>query len=249
MAIDCTLHQFNFSHFNEKARWVLDLKGVPHRRNDLLPGPHAGAAKKISGQSQVPILEIDGDVIAGSSAIVEAVDARFPEPALFPSEVEARAETVRWMAWLDDEVGPAVRLSLFHTLLPETRDAVAIFAGGQSAWKRAPYGLVFPMLVPRLNAMMNITEETAAAADEVILKSLDRVADAVRETGYLVGERFAAADLTAAALFMPLCMPEQGPVDRGRLSSPRVDAWLSRWSEHEAIAWTRRMFANHRTGV
>jgi hypothetical protein len=27
------LVQFRFSHFNEKARWALDYKGVPHRRH------------------------------------------------------------------------------------------------------------------------------------------------------------------------------------------------------------------------
>ena len=27
-----TLHQFLYSHFNEKARWALAFKGVPHER-------------------------------------------------------------------------------------------------------------------------------------------------------------------------------------------------------------------------
>jgi glutathione S-transferase len=27
-----TLYQFEGSHYNEKARWALDLKGVPHER-------------------------------------------------------------------------------------------------------------------------------------------------------------------------------------------------------------------------
>jgi hypothetical protein len=32
------LFQFTYSHFNEKARWALDLKHVPHVRHSLLPG-------------------------------------------------------------------------------------------------------------------------------------------------------------------------------------------------------------------
>src|SRR6185503_21320125 len=34
------LWQFRFSHFNEKARWALDWKRVPHTRSSLLPGWH-----------------------------------------------------------------------------------------------------------------------------------------------------------------------------------------------------------------
>ena len=33
------LHQFPFSHFNERARWGLDWKRVAHRRQNHLPGP------------------------------------------------------------------------------------------------------------------------------------------------------------------------------------------------------------------
>ena len=35
------LWQFTASHYNEKARWALDWKGVAHVRQSLLPGPHA----------------------------------------------------------------------------------------------------------------------------------------------------------------------------------------------------------------
>ena len=40
------LYQFNFSTFNEKARWALDYKHVPHRKTTLLPGPHIRTMKK-----------------------------------------------------------------------------------------------------------------------------------------------------------------------------------------------------------
>ncbi len=40
------LYMFRKSHFNEKARWTLDLKALPHRRIALLPGPHASTDRK-----------------------------------------------------------------------------------------------------------------------------------------------------------------------------------------------------------
>jgi glutathione S-transferase len=42
------LHQFPSSHFNEKARWALDYKGLEHSRLNYLPGPHMRPIKKLS---------------------------------------------------------------------------------------------------------------------------------------------------------------------------------------------------------
>jgi hypothetical protein len=47
---ELTLHQFLYSHFNEKARWALDHKGIPHQRRAYLPGPHRPAMQRLSGQ-------------------------------------------------------------------------------------------------------------------------------------------------------------------------------------------------------
>jgi len=52
------LFQFKVSHFNEKARWALDYKGIEHLRHSLVPGPHKVRMKRVSGQEQVPVLEI-----------------------------------------------------------------------------------------------------------------------------------------------------------------------------------------------
>jgi glutathione S-transferase len=50
------LHQFVASHYNEKARWALDWKGVAHRRITYFPGPHALAMRRLSGQTATPVL-------------------------------------------------------------------------------------------------------------------------------------------------------------------------------------------------
>jgi glutathione S-transferase len=42
------LLQFPYSNFNEKARWAFDWKGVPHRRTNLLPGPHMARVRRIA---------------------------------------------------------------------------------------------------------------------------------------------------------------------------------------------------------
>ena len=66
---DITLYQFAGSHFNEKARWALDLKGVDHERVSLMPGPHAPRMKKLTGRTDTPVLVDGEEVVAGSTAI------------------------------------------------------------------------------------------------------------------------------------------------------------------------------------
>lgn len=45
------LVQFPFSHLNEKARWDLDWKEIPHPSRSLLPGLHSSVVKRMTGQT------------------------------------------------------------------------------------------------------------------------------------------------------------------------------------------------------
>src|SRR5919109_5395282 len=75
------LWQYNFSNLNEKVRWALDYKGVAHVRRSLLPnGPRA---MLFSLRGTLPVLDLDGDRIVDSTRIIEALERRYPEPALY----------------------------------------------------------------------------------------------------------------------------------------------------------------------
>ena len=52
--------------------------------------------REVSGQSRVPVAEIDGEIVVGSLAIVRRV-----APTLWPSEPRARAEAEVFLEWLD----------------------------------------------------------------------------------------------------------------------------------------------------
>ena len=80
------LHQFNFSHFNDKARWALSYKGVEYTRETYLPGPHMPAIRKLSGQTSTPVLDWHGKVIAGSAAVIAHLELAAPSPALIPAD-------------------------------------------------------------------------------------------------------------------------------------------------------------------
>ena len=78
------LWQYNFSNFNEKARWALDFKRVSHVRRSLLPGGPRAIAYSLRGT--LPVLDLDGERIVDSTRIIAALERRFPQPALYPDE-------------------------------------------------------------------------------------------------------------------------------------------------------------------
>src|SRR5690348_16398141 len=84
------LWQLEISHYNEKVRWALDYKRIPHRRRSLLPGIHVIAAKRLTGGETTPILTLDGRSIGDSTAIIAALEKRWPEPALYPADPDER---------------------------------------------------------------------------------------------------------------------------------------------------------------
>jgi hypothetical protein len=55
------LWQFRLSHYNEKARWALDYKGIPHERRSLLLPPAGG--RDAHGAEEAAGPRPDGKVI------------------------------------------------------------------------------------------------------------------------------------------------------------------------------------------
>jgi glutathione S-transferase len=56
---------------------------------------------RVSGQELVPVLELDGRVIADSPVILEHLEERFPDPPLLPSDRSRRAEVRVFCDWFN----------------------------------------------------------------------------------------------------------------------------------------------------
>src|SRR5437867_3114811 len=178
VADDTTVHavtappvrwHFRFSHFNEKARWALDWKGIPHVRRSLLPGFHIPRVLWMTGQKSLPVLVLGGETIHDSTRIIERLERLRPEPALYPAD---DAEHRRALARLEAELQPS---------------------------------------------------------------------------GYLVGDRFSVADLTAAALLAPVVFlpPEFPYAPPGPLPAP-VRRWREAFAGRRASHWAAEMYRRHR---
>jgi glutathione S-transferase len=56
---------------------------------------------RLSGQPLVPVLDLDGRVIADSTAIIEELERLQPDPPLYPREPARRAEVEIFVDWFN----------------------------------------------------------------------------------------------------------------------------------------------------
>ncbi len=241
---DRELFQFQSSHFNEKARWALDLKHVPHVRTSLLPGPHVLTVKKLTGDTQVPVLREGDRIIAGSARIIDHLEQTFPTPPLYPEDPALRREALEIQREFDTEVGPAVRLALFFDAM-DADFAVRSFGADRSPFARAMYRLSFTPVSRLMRSKMKINAGNAESARERTRKALDFVAERGSANGHLVGDGFTVADLACAALLMVTVPVGEwgGPV---LPRTAKVDAWLDRWAGHPGTRWIEATYRQWR---
>jgi glutathione S-transferase len=245
-----TLWHINVSHYSEKARWALDYKEVPHtRRAVAVPGLHIAASMWMTrGASKTyPVLEIDGRRIGDSTAIIAALEERFPEPPLYPADPERRRRALELEDFFDEELGPHIRLLAFHELGkdPERFQAVVErttpgpltkIGGGAVVYARTYTGLRFGVR----------DEEAAEVARGKIVAALDRLESELGSGEYLVGDSFSVADLTAASLFFPLVLPDEGPLPGNEPPPAGMESFGAPLRERPGYAWVEKTFRKHR---
>ena len=244
-----TLWQIPVSHYSEKARWALAWKGVEHRRRSPVPGAHMIVALWLTRGAQYtfPVLSLDGRRIGDSTAIVAALEERFPEPPLYPIDIGRRRHALELEEFFDEELGPYVRQLAWHefgndrerfaALMEETAPApLARFGGATAAYAR---------LYTRLRFRAGDAAQAARSRAKV-LAALDQLEAELGDGEYLVGESFSVADLTAASLFYPIAVPEESPLKPGSPSAKGFEAFREPLLERRGIQWVKEMFRRHR---
>jgi glutathione S-transferase len=242
------LWHLKVSNFNEKARWALDYKGVPHRRVTAMPLAHMAIALALTRRTPTfPVLRVDGRAIGDSSRIIAELEARFPEPPLYPADPAERRRALELEDFFDEHLGPDVRrLAFFHAL----RDADFMRANA-AAMTSERQGKAFAAGFPAIRAVLSkryAVTERSAAQSLLKIRAAMALIDEERDGGdYLVGDRFTVADLAAAALLAPLLAPPQLPYrDPEVQAPPDLERIADELRALPAGQWVIRTYAAHR---
>jgi glutathione S-transferase len=240
------LWHLKVSHFNEKARWALDYKRVPHVRRAVEPGRHRSLARRLSGGTTLPVLELDGRTIGDSTKIIEALERRHPEPPLYPSDPGGRRRALDLEDFFDEELGPYTRLLLIHHLLGERELMASTFTPDATRARRIVGRVTYPLVKRRVIAGFGIDELHVEHAFQKLHAAGQRFQAELRPSGYLVDGGFTVADLTLAALLAPVVAPVEFPYPQPQRGHPRLAPVHDALAESGLPEWTREMYARHR---
>jgi len=94
------IYRIPFSTNVERVALGLGHKGLEVEWIDVDPDDR-GPVEELSGQPLVPVLVDDNDVVADSIEILRYVEARHPEPALWPGDEARRAEVDVFLDWFN----------------------------------------------------------------------------------------------------------------------------------------------------
>ena len=240
------LWHLKVSNYNEKARWALDHKGIPHERRAVVPGRHAAVAKRLWGGSTLPVLELDGEAIGDSTRIIAALERRSPEPALYPEDPDDRRRALELEDFFDEELGPYVRLLFIHHGLPDRGLMQRTFVPDASTASRLIGRVTYPLIRRKVRAQFGIDDVSVDHAVQKLRAAGERFQAEVRPSGYLVADRFTVADLSLAALVSPVVAPELFPYPQPQRGHPLIAPVVDALAEYGISDWAREMYARHR---
>lgn len=118
-----------------RVRIALNLKGVAYERRDIkLLDDEQRSPEHLARNPQglVPALEVDGRVLTQSFAIIDWLDAHYPEPRLIPMNPDTRAAAIARALLIGADIHPINNLRVMRWLKQEA----GLDEDRRTAWTR-----------------------------------------------------------------------------------------------------------------
>jgi glutathione S-transferase len=196
--MNARLYVIPASHPSIAVQLMLEHKGIPYKRTDLLPVISKGVLRAVGFPGvTVPALKIEGDKVQGSRPIARELDRLRPEPPLLPADPTQRAAVEEAERFGDEELQHPVRQILWWGM---KKDHAPLRSYSEGARIGMPIGLAMKTAAPvvALSARFNeASDENARQALAALPALLDKV-DALVESGVVNGPQLNAADFQIA---------------------------------------------------
>jgi glutathione S-transferase len=204
------------SHPSRTVMLMLERKGIPFKRVDLMPVISKGILKaQRFPRNTVPALKLDGKRVQGSMEIGRELDRIQPEPALYPADPELRAKVEEAEAWGDEFQQKPRRLSWWAF----RKDRAPMASYSEGARLGVPVGLAVKTGGPlvAVAARLNGSTDAKVSGDLGSLRAdLDRI-DAWIADGVIGGPQPNAADYQIApSLRLLMSFDDLRPFIEGR---------------------------------
>ncbi len=197
-SIDVHLYTIPGSHPGVSVQRMLEHKGIPYKRTDLLPVASwvVLRAMRFPGRT-VPAIKVDGRRIQGSREITRELERLRPERPLYPADPDHRAAVEEVELFGDEDLQQRVR-EIFLWSVRKQKAALRSYLEGAKIG--LPHGLAVKTSGPfiALDARAREATDANVRRDISILPGmLQRIDDWIAE-GVLGGEELNAADFQIA---------------------------------------------------
>ncbi len=196
--MDVRLFTIPGSHPGVAVQLMLEHKGIPYQRTDLLPVVSWVVLKGLRFPGvRVPAIKIDGRRVQGSREITRELERIEPEPPLFPADPDRRTAVEEAERFGDEELQNTIRQILMWSLRKKTAPLGSYLEGAKIG---IPHGLAVKTAGPfvALDARSVEASDANVRRDISILPGmLQRIDDWIAE-GVLGGEELNAADFQLA---------------------------------------------------
>jgi len=215
--VKARLYVIPASHPSIAAALMLEHKGIPYKRTDLLPVISKGVLRAVGFPGvTVPAIKIDGKRVQGSRPIARELDRLRPDPPLLPADPEKRVAVEEAERFGDEELQHPIRQILWWGI---KRDKAPLRSYSEGAKIGMPIGLAMKTAAPivALSARFNEADDENVKRDLAALPGLLQKVDDWIAAGVLGGEQLNAADFQIApSLGLALTMADLRPAIENR---------------------------------
>jgi len=211
-----------------KVHMALRFKGLEYDIHDITS---RGEINRSNPRGRLPALIIDGETIVDSTDIVDALEARFPDPPLEPADPTARARVKIVEDWADEVL-------YFYGMYMRwcVDDHFERLRSSYLGKMKAPMRWYVPAVVRR-EFRTRVTKQGIGLKGEAVVRRefdgcLDAVEALLRDAPYVTGEQLTRADLAIACIVDQMLQKRLHPeISAAVAARAGLMSWLDRVHE------------------